>query len=62
MKWPCIMGRMGPFTLTKLLRFLINQGSFSIHGFQLQLINYDASVYADTTNQSLTLYVNGAQI
>ena len=49
----------GPITPTKLLRSLINQESFSINGFQL--INYDASVDADTPNQSLTLYVNGPQ-
>ena len=51
----------GPITPTKLLRFLINQGSYSINGFQLQLINYDASVDADAPNKSLTFNVNGPQ-
>ena len=44
--------------LIKLLRFLVNQASYSDKGLQLQLTKYDASFHADAPNQSLTLSVN----
>ena len=41
------------------LDFLINQASRFKNALQLQLIRREANIDADTTNQSMTLSVNG---